>query len=61
MVLRATVERHSPQALFCQAVSTVATGGFEGVATSSAMTKLSPTSTKTEGSRNNVVLAFRRG
>jgi len=38
------------------------TRGFKGVATSSAMTKFSLASTKTkEGSRNNGVLAFRRG
>ncbi len=40
---------------------TVTTGGFEGITTSSAMSKLSLASTKTEGSRNNVVLAFKRG
>ncbi len=42
--------------------STNETGGFEGVPTSSAMTKFSPTLTKNqEGSRDNVVLAFRKG
>jgi hypothetical protein len=37
-------------------------GGFEGVVTSSTMARFSHALTKNqEGSRNNVVLAFRRG
>jgi hypothetical protein len=51
----------SSSAFLSSSYSINAAGRFEGVATSSAITKFSHASTKTKGSRNNLAIAFEGG
>jgi hypothetical protein len=69
VLLRATVEGHLYQVVLCQAMHLktfpfllVQLEGFKGVATSSAMTKFPPASTKkSKGSLTNLTFAFEGG